>query len=74
MKTKGYDIKKIPKTNLNYVELYSKELKENPKLFSQQKMLINSQIKASNSLFKNFGKGEEFKQNARESLKGIKLI
>jgi len=67
-------IKTKPKTNLNYVELYSKELKENPKLFSQQKMLINSQIKASNSLFKNFGKGEKFKQNARKYLKGVNLI
>ncbi len=68
------EIKIKPKTNLNYVEIYSQKLKENSKLFSQQKSLINSQIKSSKSLFKHFGKGEKFKQNARQYLKGVKLI
>ncbi len=67
-------IKKIPKTELNYVEFYSKNLKRNPKLFAQQKMLIDSQIKASNSLFKNFGTEKKFKLNARKYLKGVGLI
>jgi len=37
-------------------------------------MLIDSQIKASRSLFKTFGKEEEFKLNARRYLKGVGLL
>jgi hypothetical protein len=67
-------IKKIPKTDLDYVELYAENLKENPKLFEQHKMLIDSQIRASKSLFSNFGKGQEFKLNARKYLRGVGLL
>jgi len=64
-----------PITDMDYVELYAEKLKKDPSLFKQQKMLIDSQIKASQSLFTNmFGVGEEFKKNAREYLKGIGLL
>tara|TARA_Y100000310_G_C20534166_1_gene740002 strand:+ start:729 stop:929 length:201 start_codon:yes stop_codon:yes gene_type:complete len=65
----------IPKTRLDYIELYANRLKEDSSLFKQQKLLINSQLKGSASLFKNmFGTGEEFKTNARKYLKSIGLI
>ena len=67
-------IKKIPIKNLDYVELYAEKLKNNPKLFEQHKMLIESQIFASRSLFeKMFGK-KRFKENAREYLKDVGVI
>ncbi len=59
--------------NLDYVVLYAKKLKENNKLFKQQKQLIEDQLRASQSLFKNSFRGD-FKLNARKYLKGIKLI
>lgn len=62
-------IKKIPKTDLDYVKLYAENLKTNPELFKQQKMLINSQIKSSKSFFKNLFKGKDFKTEARKYLK-----
>ena len=44
-------------TDMDYVELYAKTLKNNPELFKQQKILIESQLKASRELFlKRFGK------------------
>ena len=70
----GIKMKKIPRTDLDYVKLYAENLRENPKLFEQQKMLINSQIKANRSLFKNFGKKNEFKLNARKYLKDLGVL
>lgn len=70
----GIKIKKIPKTDLDYVKLYAENLRENPALFEQQKMLIDSQIKANRSLFKNFGKKNEFKLNARKYLKDLGIL
>lgn len=65
----------IPKTRLDYVELYANKLKEDNSLFRQQKMLIESQMSASRSLFRSmFGAGKEFKINARKYLKSIGLI
>jgi hypothetical protein len=65
----------IPKTDMDYVELFAKRLKEDNSLFEQQRMIIESQMKASAELFRNaFGTGEEFKRNARKYLKGIGLI
>ncbi len=59
--------------DLDYVVIYAKQLSKNKKLFEQQKRLIEDQIAASSSLFKNsFGK--DFKQGARKYLKGIGLI
>ncbi len=58
-----------PETDLDYVELYAKMLREDNSLFKQQKKLIESQLKSSSSLFrKMFGK-KDFKRNAREYLK-----
>ncbi len=68
-------IKKIPKTDMDYIELYANRLKEDNSLFKQQKMLIESQMHASASLFRNrFGKGKEFKANARKYLKSVGII
>ena len=65
----------IPKTRMDYVELYVNGLKEDNSLFKQQKMLIESQLHGSASLFnKRFGSGKAFKKNARRYLKGIGLI
>ena len=65
-----FKIKKIPKTNLDYVELYA----ENLKLFEQQKMLIESQLFSSNQLAKKRFGTKNFKINAREHLKKIGLL
>ena len=60
------------KNDLDFVELYANKLKKDNSLFSQQKMLIESQIKSSRSFFNNFGK--EFKKKAREYLRKRGLI
>jgi hypothetical protein len=62
------------KQEIDYVTLYAEKLLYDPSLFKQQKMLIESQMKASASLFRHFGTGEEFKKNAREYLRGIGLL
>lgn len=65
----------MPKTDLDYVELYAAKLKEDRSLFEQQKKLIESQMHSSSDLFKRmFGTGKEFKINARIYLKKIGLI
>jgi len=67
-------LKFIPKTDLDYVELYAEELKQKKDLFNQQRQFINNQIKASQSLFSNmFGK-KNFKKNARQFLKERGII
>lgn len=64
-----------PKTDLDYIEFYANKLKKNKSLFKQQKMLIESQLHSSSVLFKKmFGAQKNFKNNAREYLKGIGLI
>jgi len=64
-----------PKTNLDYVVLYARALRENNKLFEQQKKLIEAQLIGSKSLFrKMFGSGEKFKIGARKYLRGRGLI
>ena len=62
-----------PKTNLDYVEIYAKKLKMDNKLFSQQKSLIESQMKISQSFFLN-SFGENFKAKARKYLMKRGLI
>ena len=65
----------IPKTDLDYVELFANKLKKDNSLFKQQKMLIESQLHSSAELFrKRFGTGKIFKINARKYLKEIGLI
>jgi len=69
------ELKVVPKTDLDYVEFYSNEIKENNILFEQQKKLINAQIKASKELFlRTFGKGKLFKKNARDYLRQRGII
>jgi len=64
--------KKVPVTDMDYVVLYARNLKMDNKHFRSHKMLIDSQIKSSNSFFKNmFGDGEEFKRKSREYLKKL---
>ena len=59
--------------DLDYVALYAEQLKKNNCLFKQQKTLIEDQLKASSSLFRNsFGKN--FKKGARNYLKSVGLI
>jgi hypothetical protein len=67
-------ISKIPKTDLDYVEIYAENLRDNPKLFNQQKVFIESQMKSSRSFFQNLFKGKDFKTEARKYLKGRGLI
>lgn len=64
----------IPFTDMDYVELYAKKLREDNKLFEQQKKLIESQMKSSSSLFKNKFGGKNFKENARKYLKSVGII
>ena len=64
-----------PKTNLDYVELYAEEMKKNNSFFKQQKILIESQLRASKEIFrKKFGKDKEFEKNARICLKELGAI
>ena len=58
---------------IDYVTLYAESLKENNLLFEQQKMLIESQLKASSSLFTKTFSGD-FKLQARSYLRGIGLL
>lgn len=59
--------------DIDYVELFARKLKENNKLFGQQKMIINSQLKSSKELFRKMF-GNDFKLNARIYLKKRGLI
>lgn len=63
------------KKEIDYVTYYAERLREDNSIFKQQKMLIESQMKASQELFrKMFGTGEEFKRNARKYLRERGLI
>jgi len=67
-------MKKKPVKDLDYVKLYSEKLKENNSLFKQQKILIESQLEGSRSIFKNMFFKNNFKENARKYLKDIGLL
>ena len=61
-------------SDLDYVDYYAEKLREDNSFFEQQRMLIESQLAASKSLFKNiFGK-KNYKKAARKYLKSVKLI
>lgn len=62
-----------PKSRLEYVEFYAEKLKNDNTLFKQQKMLIESQMHASQSFFSNLFKGD-FKKEARKYLRGVGLL
>ncbi len=65
------ELKQIPKTDLDYIEIYAKKLKENPKFFKQQKELIESQLASSSEITKKRFSKENFKTQARVHLKEI---
>ena len=63
-----------PRTDLDYIELYANKLKNNNSFFKQQKILIESQLEGSRSIFKNMFFKNNFKENARKYLKDIGLL
>jgi len=63
-----------PKTDLDYVRLYSEKLKNDNSLFKQQKILIESQLKGSQSLFRNMFSEKDFKKEARKYLRKRYLL
>jgi hypothetical protein len=68
-------LKKIPKTDEDYILLYAEELNSNPsEIFKQQKILIDSQMISSRSFFQNLFKGKNFKEEARKYLRERNLI
>jgi len=67
-------LKKVPKTDEDYVIFYAENLKINPELFKQHKEIIDSQVKSSISLFGNMFGNKNFKIEARKYLKGRKLV
>jgi len=60
--------------DLDYVEYYARQLREDTSLFKQQKMLIDSQIKSSRELFNTRFKNQDFKTQARKYLHECNLI
>jgi len=66
--------KQVPKTDLDYIELYAEELKKNPKFFKQQKELIDSQLIASSDLIKKRFSKENFKAQIRSHLRDIQIL
>jgi hypothetical protein len=67
-------LKQIPKTDLDYVEIYARELKNNSKFFKQQKKLIESQLKSSSQLAKQRFPSKNFKISMRNHLRKIGLL
>lgn len=61
-------------SDLDYVELYAKKLKEDNTFFEQQKMLIESQLHSSQAIFKKKFGNKDFKENARKYLREIQMI
>jgi hypothetical protein len=60
-------------SDMDFIVLYSNKLKEDSSLFEQQKRFLESQLKASKSLFSNWA-GKDFKVRAREYLNKRGLI
>ncbi len=63
-----------PSKRSDYVRMYAEMLKEDNRLFRQQKMIIESQMKMSSSLFRNMFGRKNFKKRAREYLRARKVI
>ncbi len=63
MNKKGYTFE----NDMDFVVFYSTKLWEDSSLFEQQKRFLESQLKASKSLFNNWT-GKDFKIKAREYL------
>ncbi len=64
-------LKQIPKSDLDYIEIYAEKLRENPEFFKQQKELIESQLSSSSDLTKKRFSKENFKAQVRAHLKEI---
>lgn len=64
-------LKQMPKTDLDYIEVYAKKLIENQEFFKQQKELIESQLLSSSALTKQRFSKENFKAQVRAHLKEI---
>ncbi|MBI3622921.1 hypothetical protein HY212_02460 [Candidatus Pacearchaeota archaeon] len=62
------------KNDLDYVEFYAEQLKINNKFFREYKKIIDSQIKASSSLFGKMFEKENYRLKAREYLKNMLII
>ena len=58
----------------DYVTLFAERLKKDPTLFTQQKMLIESQLHSSAEFFAKMFSGKDFKKSARVYLRGIGLL
>lgn len=67
-------LKQIPKTDIDYVEIYAKKLKQDSKFFKQQKKLIESQLKSSSQLTKQRFPKENFKISVRNHLRKIGIL
>lgn len=61
-------------SDLDYVELYAQRLREDGRVFEQQRRFIEAQLEASKSLFGRMFAQEEFKERAREFLAGRGLL
>ena len=62
-----------PEKDTDYIIVYAESLRENNKLFEQQRKIIESQLKSSKEIFGRMFKGK-FKEKAKEYLKEVKLI
>ena len=60
-------------TDVDYVEMYARRLKNDNSIFAQQKKLIESQLQGSSSLFSNTFSDGDFRKAARKYLKGVGL-
>lgn len=67
-------MKKVPVTDMDFVELIAEKLKNDPKIFKNHKDFIEGQMFMSQSFFKRYFKEDNFKEQAREYLKGMRLI
>jgi len=64
----------VPKTEIDYIKIYAEKLKSDSSIFDSQKRFIESQLKASISLFRNAFPKNKFKEKAREYLKARMLV
>lgn len=63
-----------PVTDLDYVELYARKLRNDNSLFAQQRTLIESQLQGSASIFRSMFQGTDFRKKAREYLKATGVL
>ncbi len=61
------------KTDMDFVTLYAEAYKRDRRLFKNQKMLIESQMRSSRSFFLNLFGTTHFKENARKFLNDVRI-